>query len=983
MKIKSTAFLALAFAALALTAQASNSYSNAVLALNPVAYWPLTDTTAPPGAVSPAANNIGTLGSAQDAPFSGDIIFGYPGAIAGSSDSADSFNGFLNAAAPAPYSSSVSTAPSFTIEAWLLSHDDGTFWGTTCVLSDVDPNSPRSGWLIYANIDNNGQYTFRTYAQNGTAYSLNLDIGGPGSIELEKWYHVVIVVSNAVTVTNVYGYLNGQLVAGPVALPGYVPNDGGVGGFTLGSRTDVSSGYTCVGALDEVAYYTNALDGATVLAHYQAGTNPTPAIAYSALVQQQNPALYYRMDEAPVGQPYPSALPVAKNLGSFGAAANAFYQPGTTPGVAGPTNSAFGSTSLACQFGGASSGSSAGPGVFCGPYDQAGLNLNQALTLTAWVLVPSTPFEFETVIGRSDESYRFDVDTSGLPHFAANPNGDITGSVSLADNSWHFWAGVYDPANSEMYLYIDGTLVAESSGSSLQNITCYLFLGGAPDYSGRQFYGDICHVALFTNALSASQISGLYATAGTPPNVSLSTTTLSVDAGGSVGLAASVSGTAPLYLQWYHIDTLGNTNEDVGQTNATLSLSNVQATQDQYQYFLVASNTLGVATSAAATLTVYSGAPSLQVDITPSSQQVPIGVIVTYNVLVTGTLPFHYQWYQDSAAVSGATNSTYQFAALSGSHTYSCTVTNSFGPTSSSTVTVVGVSTPPPVITFNTTGTGWTINNLNSVNAGITNGTLLLTDGNNSEYATAFYNTSQYDGGFVAFFTYQMAAGSTTPVADGVTFCLQNAAGGVNAVGGGGGSLGYNGITNSSAFEINIYPYAHGGAGIQFATNGLTPDTTPGTSPYFAPGSINLASGDPINVELYFYQGTYYLHLVDVTTSASYATSVYQGPMRSVIGADSAYVGFTGATGGDNSVQTISNFRFSYTTQPVLSAAKSGSNMVITWPVSVATLFKLQQSPSVLGPWTDVGTSPVVVGLQNKVTLPASAAAQFYRLNLE
>ncbi len=102
--------------------------------------------------------------------------------------------------------------------------------------------------------------------------------------------------------------------------------------------------------------------------------------------------------------------------------------------------------------------------------------------------------------------------------------------------------------------------------------------------------------------------------------------------------------------------------------------------------------------------------------------------------------------------------------------------------------------------------------------------------------------------------------------------------------------------------------------------------------------------------------------------------------MRGVIGADSGYVGFTGATGGNNAIQTISNFRFSYTTPPLLTVTKSGSNALVTWPVSVATFFVLQGSPSLAGPWTDLGP-PTVVGLQNQVTVPLSGT-QFFRLVL-
>ncbi len=221
------------------------------------------------------------------------------------------------------------------------------------------------------------------------------------------------------------------------------------------------------------------------------------------------------------------------------------------------------------------------------------------------------------------------------------------------------------------------------------------------------------------------------------------------------------------------------------------------------------------------------------------------------------------------------------------------------------------------------------------------------------------------------------------PLADGTTFCLQNSANGASAVGGGGGELGYTGIGNSSAFELNIYNGAHGGMGIQFGTNGMTPDSAIPTLPYFPTPPVNIASGDPINVLIYFSQGIYFVKLTDATTGGTYSTVYNQGSMWTAIGADNAYVGFTGATGGLNSIQNVSNFRFSYTTLPVLSVGHSGGNVMVNWPVSVATFFKLQQSASLLGPWTNVVTAPSLVGLQNQVTLPASGGAQFYRLLLQ
>lgn len=972
-------FPAVASALMLLATPAAHAdYSNTVMALHPVGYWPLTETAQPPAAITPTAHNLGTLGVNGDANFVSDTIFGYPGALAGTTDTADSFNGFNDERVTAVYNPDVSLNTSFTVEAWLLAHDDGTFWGTTCPLSDVDANNPRAGWLVYMAAANNGQYTFRTYATNGTATSLSLDLGAPGSIQEEKWYHLTVVVSNAITVTNVYGFINGALVAGPVALPAYVPNDGAAGGFSIGNRSDSGSGFTFVGAIDEVAFYTNALDPATILSHYQAGTNGTPN--YSTLVLASHPALYYRMDEAPAGQPYPVALPVAANHGSFGAAANGYYQSDTFPGVPGPTNSGFGTVSLACGFStnNLESTGPSGPGVLVAPFSQPSLNIAPGLSLTAWIQVPAgAPGWFQTAIGRGDTSYRFDVDPSGLPHFACNPNGDVVGATSVADGLWHLWAGVFDPVSSKSILYIDGAQVASSVGSPPTSMTCYMLMGGAPDYTGRNFVGNICHVALFTNALSAGQVASLYTSVGSPPTVSLPTLSLTLNEGANGGVTASVSGTVPLTLQWYSVNTLNVTNALSGQTTATLSLTNVQAAQNSYQYFLTVSNAFGSVASSNLTLTVDSGPPTFQVDLTPATQQIPVGATVTYDVVVTGSLPFHYQWSRDGSAVAGATNSFFAFPAMSGTHTYSVTVTNNFGSANSATVSLTGVSTPPPVITFNG-GTGWTTNG-NVPTAGVTNGTLLLTDGNNSEAASLFYNTPQYIGGFAAFFTYQEADGSA-PLADGATFCVQNSSAGATAIGSAGGDLGFTGIGNSAAFELNIYTGANGGRGIQFGTNGMTADSPESTGPYIPTAPVNLASAHPINVQVYFNQGTYYVHLVDTSTGDSFLTTHNLGDIRNAIGADSAFVGFTGATGGLNAIQTISNFRFSYTTPPVLSVTASGANAIVSWPVSVATFFVLQGSPTLAGPWTDAG-SPTVVGLQNQVTVPISGT-HFFRLVL-
>ena len=136
----------------------------------------------------------------------------------------------------------------------------------------------------------------------------------------------------------------------------------------------------------------------------------------------------------------------------------------------------------------------------------------------------------------------------------------------------------------------------------------------------------------------------------------------------------------------------------------------------------------------------------------------------------------------------------------------------------------------------NTAGT-WTVNGTSATfgNQGFTNSgnssSLMLTDGNGNEASSAWFNTPQsIKNSLRVKFTYQMMTGTSAgDPADGTTFALQNT--GINALGGGGGSMGYTGINNSAAYEINIY-----GGHVRGAAVG-------------ANGAINYASVAPVRFE--------------------------------------------------------------------------------------------------------------------------------------
>lgn len=408
----------------------------------------------------------------------------------------------------------------------------------------------------------------------------------------------------------------------------------------------------------------------------------------------------------------------------------------------------------------------------------------------------------------------------------------------------------------------------------------------------------------------------------------------------------------------------------------------------------------GVQVAEVQLLGIVAGAPAIVQNPAPSLSLVPacpVGVPLTFSVTAGGTGPFTYQWIENgTTVVQTGSSASYTFDAQPGTNTYAVTVSGPISPSATSaSVTVIGLTTPPPVLTLNA-ATDWTVNSNGNYAGGapnITSGTLKLTDGGGGEMTSGFYNTPQYIGGFITSFLYtDVGLGGG---ADGVTFCLQNDPKGTNALGtsgsGGGGGLGFDAISSSFAFEMDIYTHAAAGPGgntdgpgIAVGVNGSTPYTTsPAASTgYFSTGPVDIASGDPIQVQLYYTSGVLQVYLEDTTTLDSFSTNVTIN-LPATVGASSAYVGFTGADGGVTSTQTISDFAYSYTTAPILSVANgSPGNVVVSWPVSIATMFTLYQSSSLTGPWTAANMSSLTQSdCENQVTLPTSGTNQFYLLS--
>ena len=177
---------------------------------------------------------------------------------------------------------------------------------------------------------------------------------------------------------------------------------------------------------------------------------------------------------------------------------------------------------------------------------------------------------------------------------------------------------------------------------------------------------------------------------------------------------------------------------------------------------------------------------------------------------------------------------------------------------------------------------------------------LELTDGQNNEANAYWYQTPLRMGDvgqFTVEFTYQ-AGGDAA--ADGITFAFQKE--GTNALGADGGSLGYVGITSpTAAYQINLYDQHQQGSNFVL-TN--TSETYRSTDP------IDFNSGNPIQVQLVFdaEQQTVKETLFDANEQTTFSRT-YDAVDLNTLFSGEAYIGFTGADGGESSVQTVTDFK--------------------------------------------------------------------------
>jgi DNA-binding beta-propeller fold protein YncE len=201
---------------------------------------------------------------------------------------------------------------------------------------------------------------------------------------------------------------------------------------------------------------------------------------------------------------------------------------------------------------------------------------------------------------------------------------------------------------------------------------------------------------------SAGRVDSATATITVTPVAPVVTTqpiSQTITAGQVATLNVVATGTPPLGYQWFQ-GLSGDTSTPIaGATAASYTTSVLNTTAS---YWVLVSHSAGQVNSATATIIVIPVAPTIATQ--PGNQTIISGQVATLGVLINGTPPFTYQWFQGQSEntttpIVGATGPTYTTPSLTATTSYWVLVSNRAGEIGSATATVTVTPITPSITT--------------------------------------------------------------------------------------------------------------------------------------------------------------------------------------------------------------------------------------------------------------------------------------------
>ncbi|HVV39412.1 MAG TPA: LamG domain-containing protein [Candidatus Paceibacterota bacterium] len=331
--------------------------------------------------------------------------------------------------------------------------------------------------------------TWRAVFRKGSSGEAN--IVGP-TIQQNAWTHVVMTWSLSGSVYTITLYINGVQYGSPTT---YTDTGGSTsyGNFAFGTAGEaVNNNYS--GKIDDVRVFNRTLTATEVKSLYST----------QATVRAPNNlglAGYWPFDE--------------------GSGAIAGDMSGNR------NNGTLSGSTLPSWVGGKHGGALSfdGTGGYVSTPSSSALNLTSSITIAAWVKVNSNVTNYRMIISKESTAgtpwpFRFYVEqTTGklvLDFTVSSAIKTFTTSTAINDNMWHHVVAVRDDTGKTVTVYIDGVSRASGSYTGTVDSSATAARIGISPYTGGgaggsyPFIGNIDELRVYSRALSASEIAGLY-----------------------------------------------------------------------------------------------------------------------------------------------------------------------------------------------------------------------------------------------------------------------------------------------------------------------------------------------------------------------------------------------------------------------------------------------------------------------------------------
>ena len=295
--------------------------------------------------------------------------------------------------------------------------------------------------------------------------------------------------------------------------------------------------------------------------------------------------------------------------------------------------------------------------------------------------------------------------------FSLRPNpGLVFGGPAVTVGQWTHLVLTYDGTNAILYANGVAAITYPNVPQYLANNgSSDMLLGEGPNTGQIPFDGYVSQVAIYNYALSYTQVTNHYALGTneiaappTPPYFTEQPASATNYQGVPVTFSSQAAGTAPLSYQW----TRQGSGPILNATNNTYTITPVYPGDNGANFFVTVTNSVGHTNSAIATLTVET---NLNIVYNPFSITRRVGSWAAFRTVANGALPITYQWHSISNAVdqiiAGATSDTLWLSNVQASasgNLYYAQVTNPFGsaPSSQASLSVIARTASAPVTAY-------------------------------------------------------------------------------------------------------------------------------------------------------------------------------------------------------------------------------------------------------------------------------------------